>query len=294
MKNSDRLFPDLLHTPVPKENFCNAGNGRVLLVWLLFLFAAIGYAYASAEERLRLATTTSVQDSGLMRYLLPHFEEKHSCKVDVIAVGTGQALKIASNGDVDMVLVHAPSLEKRFLDDGFGLNRKTFMVNDFVILGPSSDPAGIHGMKDAAEALSAIRESKSVFISRGDASGTHQKEQALWEKTGMKPEGSWYLEIGQGMGMVLTVADEKKAYALSDRATYLARMKKLRLCVMVEGDPHLINYYSAIQVNPKRFPSINSVLARKLIDWLCSPEAQNLIGSYLVGGHQLFKPIYGE
>jgi tungstate transport system substrate-binding protein len=258
---------------------------------LFLIFIAAICPYAQAQERLRMATTTSVQDSGLMRYLLPHFEEKCSCKVDVIAVGTGQALKIASNGDVDMVLVHDPVSEKKFVAEGFGINRKTFMANDFIILGPSSDPARIRDMKDASQALSAIRKSEALFISRGDASGTHRKEQALWAKAGINPQGSWYLEIGQGMGMVLTVAEEKEAYALSDRATYLARMKNLRLRIMVEGDPDLINYYSAIQVNPARFSSIKSGFARQLVDWLCSPEGQHLIENYLVNEKQLFIPI---
>jgi tungstate transport system substrate-binding protein len=214
--------------------------------------------------------------------------------VDVIAVGTGQALKIASNGDVDMVLVHDPLSEKKFVEDGFGINRKTFMVNDFVILGPSSDPARIQNTKDAARAFSAIQKSGAFFISRGDGSGTNQKELSIWAKAGIKPQGPWYLEIGQGMGAVLTMADEKEAYTLSDRATYLARGNKLRLQVVVEGDPDLINYYSAIQVNPARLRSINTGLAQKLVDWLCSPEGQKLIGSYIVYGHQLFKPTYGK
>ncbi len=259
---------------------------------LALALAALACGQASAQERLRLATTTSVEDSGLLPYLLPHFEKLCDCKVDVIAVGTGQALKIASNGDVDLVLVHDPGLEKKFMDAGFGINRKTFMINDFVILAPPSDPAHIRGMKDAARALAAISKSGALFISRGDGSGTHQKELALWSKAGIKPQGPWYLEIGQGMGAVLTMADEKEAYTLSDRATYLARGMNLRLRVAVEGDPDLINYYSTIQVNPARFPSIKSALALKLVNWLCSPEGQRLIGSYVAGGHQLFKPVF--
>jgi tungstate transport system substrate-binding protein len=291
MNTADTEKNGSVYFPIP--NF-RGSLISIPFIWLFIAFIVIGSRYAPAEERLRLATTTSVQDSGLMPYLLPHFEQRCGCKVDVIAVGTGQALKIASNGDVDMVLVHDPASEKKFVDDGFGINRKTFMANDFAILGPASDPARIQMMKDASQALSAIRNSKALFISRGDASGTHRKEQALWAKAGTKPGGSWYLEIGQGMGAVLTMADEKQAYTLSDRATYLARMKNLKLRVLLEGDPDLINYYSAIQVNPVRFSSIQSGLAQQLIDWLCSDEGQRLIGSYLVGGHQLFKPIYGQ
>ena len=267
---------------------------RSSFLWLLLALLAIGATYARAQERLRMATTTSVRDSGLMPYLLPHFERLCGCKVDVIAVGTGEALKIASNGDVDMVLVHAPDSEKKFVDDGHGIDRKTFMVNDFVVLGPASDPARIREIKDASRAMKMISESGASFISRGDNSGTNRKEQALWAKAGIKPRGSWYLDIGQGMGAALTMASEKQAYTLSDRGTYLARRSNLRLRVLVEGDPALINYYSAILVNPARFPSINSRLALRLIDWLCSPEGQDLIGNYIVDGHQLFKPIYGK
>jgi tungstate transport system substrate-binding protein len=254
--------------------------------WILLAFVIT----AQAQERLRVATTTSVQDSGLMPYLLPPFEKKCGCKVDIIAVGSGQALKLASNGDVDMVLVHDPLAESKFMNSGFGLNRKTFMLNDFVIVGPSSDPARILGMTDAAHALSSIQKTGSRFISRGDDSGTCQKEKALWQKAGIKPAGPWYLEIGQGMGAVLTMADEKQGYTLSDRATYLALARKIRLSVLLEGDPDLINYYSAIQVNPARFPSIKADLSHQLVDWLCSPEGQERIGNFTAGGHALFKP----
>jgi len=263
-----------------------------LPVFFIILILILSVSPLSAQVRLRLATTTSVQDSGLMPYLLPHFEKKCSCKVDVIAVGTGHALKLASNGDVDMVLVHAPDLEKKFIEDGYGINRKTFMVNDFVIIGPDSDPAGIKGMTDAVGALMKIQSTESPFISRGDNSGTHQKEKSLWAIAGTKPSGSWYLEIGQGMGAVLTMADEKKAYTVCDRGTYLSRSHQLKLQVLSEGDPGLLNYYSAIQVNPELYPEVKSGLSRRLTNWLCSPEGQKLIKEYIVGGNQLFKPSY--
>ncbi len=259
---------------------------------LFFCIFSLPVIPVQAQERLRLATTTSVQDSGLMPYLLVHFEKKCGCKVDVIAVGSGQALKLASNGDVDMVLVHDPASEQKFVADGYGINRKTFMMNDFVILGPSSDPARIKGMKDTALAFSKIQKSGSPFISRGDASGTHQKEKHFWKKAGIAPEGSWYLDIGQGMGSVLTMANEKNGYTICDRATYLARRNRLKLEPLVEGDSDLINYYSLIQVNPGRYPSVKSGLSQQLIDWLCSTEGQKLIGNYTAGGHQLFKPAY--
>jgi tungstate transport system substrate-binding protein len=263
---------------------------RLSLIAVLVWSLAGPVLHARAQERLRLATTTSVQDSGLLPYLLEPFEKLCSCKVDVVAVGTGQALKLASNGDVDLVIVHDPQGEKKFIDDGFGIGRRTFMVNDFVVLGPPSDPARIMGMKSAAEAFVRIQKSGSVFISRGDESGTHVKEKALWRQAGVKPAGSWYLEIGQGMGAVLTMANEKQGYTLCDRATYLTRKNQLKLSVIVEGDPELLNYYSAIQVNPARFPAAKSGMARQLIDWLCSAGGQKLIGAYSVGGNRLFTP----
>jgi tungstate transport system substrate-binding protein len=260
------------------------------LIAILVLSLAGPASNGQAQDRLRLATTTSVQDSGLLPYLLEPFQKLCSCKVDVIAVGTGQALKLASNGDVDLVIVHDPQSEKKFVDDGFGIGRRTFMVNDFVILGPARDTARILGMKNAAQAFASIQKAGSVFVSRGDESGTHVKEKALWQKAGVKPAGAWYLEIGQGMGAVLTMANEKQGYTLCDRATYLTRMNQLKLSVMVEGDPELLNYYSAIQVNPDRFPAVKSGIARQLIDWLCSPDGQKLIGAYSVGGNRLFTP----
>jgi tungstate transport system substrate-binding protein len=263
-------------------------KSRYLAYAILFLLGLV--VAAPGQERLRMATTTSVQDSGLLPYLLPNFEKQCGCKVDIIPVGSGQALRLASNGDVDMILVHDPQSEEQFVKDGFGINRKTFMVNDFVILGPSSDPARIRGMKSAAQALSKIKNSGSLFISRGDSSGTHQKEKSLWKKAGINPSGSWYLEIGQGMGAALTIADEKKAYTISDRATYLQRFERLKLQALVEGDPELLNYYSAIQINPSRFPTAKAALSKKLIEWFCLPEAQKLIGDYRINGRQLFKP----
>jgi tungstate transport system substrate-binding protein len=263
---------------------------ELLLVGILALSLTTPGSNGQGQERLRLATTTSVQDSGLLTYLLEPFGKLCDCRVDVIAVGTGQALKLASNGDVDLVIVHDPQGEKKFIDDGLGIGRRTFMVNDFVILGPAGDPARILGKKNAAQALASIQKSGSIFVSRGDESGTHVKEKALWQKAGVKPAGAWYLEIGQGMGAVLTMASEKQGYTLCDRATYWTRIHQLKLSVMVEGDPELQNYYSAIQVNPARFPAVKSGSARQLIDWLCSAEGQKLIGAYNVGGHRLFVP----
>jgi tungstate transport system substrate-binding protein len=245
---------------------------------------------AGAQERLRLATTTSVQDTGLMPYLLQLFEKRCSCKVDVIAVGSGQALKLAMNGDVDMVIVHDPAAERKFVEDGWGINHKTFMMNDFVILGPASDPARIKGIKSASDAFASIQKTNSLFISRGDDSGTHKRELDLWQRARVKPGPPWHLEIGQGMGAVLTMANEKQAYTICDRATFRTRGDQTNLKVLVEGDPDLLNYYSAMQVNPARFPSAKSILSGQMIGWLCSPEGQKRIGAYNVKGHRLFKP----
>ena len=252
----------------------------------LILMLSAGYA----QETLRLATTTSVQDSGLMPYLLAVFEKQCRCSVHVIAVGSGQALKLARNGDVDMVLVHDPAAEQKFLSDGWGINHRTFMMNDFVILGPPSDPAGIRRVKSASQAFSKIKKANSLFISRGDESGTNRKELDLWKKAGVKPGGPGYLEIGQGMGAVLTMASEKQAYTICDRATYLTRKNQLNLQVLMEKDPDLINYYSAMQVNPARFPAARNGLSGQFIRWLCSPEGQKLIDNYTVNGHRLFTP----
>jgi tungstate transport system substrate-binding protein len=258
--------------------------------WLTLFALLAGGAETRAQERLRMATTTSVQDSGLMEYLLPHFEKTCRCKVDVIAVGTGQALKLAANGDVDLLVAHDPQGEKRFVDEGFGIGRRTFMVNDFIVVGPRSDPARIRGLKNAAQALAAIAKAGAPFISRGDESGTHVKEKTLWKAAGARPAGRWYFEIGQGMGAVLTMAQEKQAYALCDRATYLARRIALRLDILVEGDPELLNFYSVIQVNPARFPAVKAELAGRLSGWFCTSEGQKLIGDYAVGGNRLFRP----
>ncbi|MEW6363017.1 MAG: substrate-binding domain-containing protein [Acidobacteriota bacterium] len=257
-----------------------------------FVIAAIAAmpARTPAQERLRVATTTSVQDSGLLPYLLPNFEQREGCKIDVIAVGTGQALTLASNGDVDMVIVHDPIAEMEFVGKGAGVNRTTIMRNDFVIVGPDADSAKVRGVKSAQEALEKIRKASATWISRGDKSGTNQKEMQIWKETGTIPAGEWYLEIGQGMGAALTMADQKQAYTLSDRGTYLARKSKLKLAILFEGDPEFGNPYSAMAVNPQRFPAVKYVLAKKLIDWLCSESGQKLIGEHRVDGNQLFTP----
>lgn len=242
---------------------------------------------------LRLATTTSTEASGLLDYLLPTFEDEYGVDVDVVAVGTGQALQIGRDGNADVLMVHARALEEEFMAEGHGVRREELMYNDFVIVGPPSDPAGIRGMTDVAQAMAAIAASEAPFVSRGDDSGTHVKELELWKAAGITPEGDWYISSGQGMGPVLTMADEQEAYALSDRATYLARtLEGTELEILVEGDERLFNPYGVIAVNPDKNEQIQIELANTFIDWLVSVETQERIAQYGVEefGESLFIP----
>ncbi len=265
------------------------------LVWVCWVLAGIGVAAPGvAAERLRLATTTSTENSGLLTGLLPHFEATCNCKVDVIAVGTGQALELGERGDVDLVMVHAPDLERAWVGEGHGVDRRTFMRNDFVVLGPVEDPANIRGGADGAAALERILESGATFVSRGDQSGTHHRERALWSAAGVEPRGDGYLEAGQGMGAVLVIANEKRGYTLADRGTWLARKHQLDLAVLVEGDPDLANPYSVMAVNPERHPHVKIALARRLMDWLCGADAQARIAAFRVEGETLFVPLLAE
>jgi tungstate transport system substrate-binding protein len=226
----------------------------------------------------------------LLKALLPPFEQSTGYKVHVIAVGTGKALRLGQNGDVDVVMVHAPAAEQRFVDAGHGVNHRGFMYNDFVIVGPKNDPAGVRGMRDAGAALKRIAEQQAPFVSRGDDSGTHKKELALWALTGAKPQGSWYRAAGQGMGKVLQIAAELQAYTLTDRGTWLAMQRKLTLEVLAEGDERLANPYGIIAVNPNRYPDINYKGAMALIAWVTSPEGQAIIRDFNVHGQALFIP----
>ena len=267
---------------------------------------------AVSAGRVRLATTTSTDNSGLLEVLLPPFEKKFGVKVDVIAVGTGAALKLGENGDADLLLVHAPEREEKFVAAGFGVNRRSVMYNDFIIIGPEKDPAGVRGEKDVVTALRKIAGKESPFISRGDDSGTHTKEQSLWKESGLllkevrkmitkkgkereiqfvAPEGEWYISIGQGMGATLMMADEKRAYTLTDRGTYLAYRDKLDLSVLSEGDGRLHNPYGVIAVNPERYPKVNYLCAMELIAWLTSVEGQKIIGDFRKDGESLFYPL---
>jgi tungstate transport system substrate-binding protein len=212
----------------------------------------------------------------------------------VIAVGTGQALEIGARGDADVLLVHARAKEDAFVAAGDGTARYDVMHNDFVIAGPAADPAGIQGLQDAVEAFQRIAKKEAAFVSRGDDSGTHTKELALWEKAGITPAGDWYISAGQGMGAVLTMSAEKAAYTLSDRATFAARKQEgLALDILLEGDPGLFNPYGVIPVNPTRHPNVKAALAQQFVDWLIAPETQQLIADFKIGGQQVFVPDAG-
>jgi tungstate transport system substrate-binding protein len=261
-------------------------------ILLLLLLPAISF---SSDHR-RLATTTSTENSGLLDEflpglldeLLPPFEAANNCQVDVIAVGTGKAIKLGETGDVDVIMVHARSKEDRFVLDGYGVDRRDVMYNDFVILGPRSDPAGVIGGKNSAAALAGIAASRNTFVSRGDDSGTHLQEKQLWQKAGIAPRGNWYLEAGRGMGEVIIMAGERQGYTLSDRGTYIAYEEKTQLKIVVEGDKDLFNPYGVIMVNPARHNHINVDLSKRFLDYLTSDQAKQLITAFRKGGKQLF------
>jgi len=265
-------------------------QSRALAILVLFAVAGCGKPERAAtgrqRERLRLATTTSTEASGLLSYLLPPFEKRENIKVDVIAVGTGKALRLGENGDVDVLLVHDRQAEDRFVGAGFGVNRRDVMHNDFVLVGPARDPAGIKGLSDASRAMRRI--AGTAFASRGDESGTHAKERELWAAADITPAGSWYLSTGQGMGETLMIADEKQAYCLTDRATYLAYRDKLELVILCEGDPRLMNYYGVIAVNPAKYPHVNYSGAMRLVTYLTSRAGQEKIADFTIGGKQAF------
>ena len=243
-----------------------------------------------------LATTTSTQDSGLLDVLVPLFEKKTGYTVKTIAVGTGQALAMGARGEADVVLAHTPELEKKYLAEGSLMNRRLVMHNDFLIVGPPDDPAKIRGIKKAAEAFRRIAEVKAPFVSRGDHSGTHLLEKKLWKEAKIEPKGGWYIEAGEGMGATLQIADQKRAYTLTDRGTYLAFKKRVQLTPFVEGDQVLLNIYSVMEVNPAKFPKVNHAGALAFADFLVSPEAQRIIASFGQDryGQPLFSPAETE
>ncbi|MET0065924.1 MAG: substrate-binding domain-containing protein [Candidatus Thiodiazotropha sp.] len=256
----------------------------------LLLFSGLSQAGDNPEKTIRLATTTSTDNSGLLNELLPKFSEDTGYQVQVIAVGTGKALRMGQDGDVDVVLVHARAAEDKFVAEGYGEKRYGVMYNDFVIVGPASDPAGIDGAGSAADALGRIARSQSIFVSRGDDSGTHKKERSLWISASIQPEGRWYREAGQGMGKVLQIAAEMDGYTLTDRGTWLAYQDKLPLQIAFEGDPVMFNPYGIIAVNPQRHPDTNYMGAQALIRWMISPTGQKMIGNFKIGQNTLFTP----
>ena len=254
------------------------------------LLATTGYA---EDKSIVVASTTSTEDSGLFKHILPLFKAKTGIDVKVVAQGTGQALDTGRRGDADVVFVHAKSAEEKFLADGFGVKRYPVMYNDFVLIGPKSDPAGVSGGKDIVAALKAIKDKETPFISRGDRSGTHVAELNLWKAAGIdieKEKGPWYKSIGQGMGAALNTASASNAYVLSDRGTWLSFKNRGGLAISVEGDKRLFNQYGVILVNSAKHPHIKKELGQAFIDWLVSPEGQKAIADYKINGQQLFYP----
>jgi len=260
------------------------------ILFILFFSFVLGVNSVHAQDRLILATTTSTENSGLLDELIPPFEEKFDIRVDVVSVGTGKAISLAENGDVDIILVHAREAENAFVEAGYGVNRRDVMYNDFIILGPTADPAGVNGMEDATAAFTKIAEASSNFVSRGDDSGTNKKELSLWSTAGIEPSGSWYIETGQGMGASLNVANEKQAYILVDRGTYLAYKADLDLEILVEGDPELFNPYGIIPVNPAMHTHVNYQMAMAFVGYITSQQGQKIINEYTAYGEVLFNP----
>ena len=263
---------------------------RVLIALALLALASPAVAL---DKSIVVASTTSTQDSGLFGYLLPIFKQKTGIDVKVVAQGTGQALDTGRRGDADVVFVHAKSAEEKFLSEGFGVKRYPVMYNDFVLIGPKSDPAKVNGGKDIVFALKAIKEKTAPFISRGDRSGTHIAELKLWKLTGIDIEadkGAWYKSIGQGMGAALNTASSLNAYVLADRGTWLSFKNRGDLAIVVEGDKRLFNQYGVMLVNPAKHPAVKKELGQQFIDWLVSPEGQKAIAGYKINGEQLFYP----
>lgn len=269
--------------------------GPLTIFVSVLIFVVELWAGEPASRNVILATTTSTQDSGLLDVLVPLFEKKSGYSVKTISVGTGQALELAAKGEADVALVHAPSLEKKYVAAGKLLKRRLVMYNDFIIIGPSADPAKIKSTKSSIEALKLISSSQGRFVSRGDNSGTHTLEKSLWKQTGIEPKGAWYIESGQGMGPTLGIANDRNAYTLTDRATYLAFQKRLALVILLEGDKPLLNIYSVMEVNPANGPRINAVGGKALADFMVSPDAQAMIKTFGVEkyGQPLFVPIAG-
>jgi tungstate transport system substrate-binding protein len=267
-----------------------------ILIALVLLLAATVSAQTPASRTVILSTTTSTQDSGLLDVLVPLFERQTGYTVKTISVGTGQALALAARGEADVTLAHAPAQEKKYVADGKMLNRRLVMYNDFVVIGPEPDPAKIRGERSVVTALKKIADAQARFVSRGDKSGTHTLELALWQAATVTPAAAWYIESGQGMGATLGVANDRQAYTLSDRATMLAFAKRIDLKPMVEGDRLLLNIYSVMEVNPANGPRVNATGGKAFADFMLAPEAQQVIKTFGVDkyGQPLFVPIAGK
>jgi tungstate transport system substrate-binding protein len=266
---------------------------RRTLIATAFSAVILGTPALAQEKSIVVASTTSTQDSGLFEYLLPLYKQKTGVTVKVVSQGTGQALDTGRRGDADVVFVHAKSAEEKFLAEGEGVKRFPVMYNDFVLIGPQSDPAGIKGMKDVAQALKTIMAKQASFISRGDKSGTHVAELALWKASGIdieKDKGAWYKSIGQGMGAALNTAGAGNGYVLSDRGTWIHFKNKGDLAILVEGDKRMFNQYGVMLVNPAKHPNVKKELGQQFIDYLISPEGQKDIANYKINGEQLFYP----
>lgn len=261
-----------------------------LLAIVLLLSPILAFADSTEQKLLRLATTTSTDNTGLLKAILPVFEKHTGYEVQVIAVGTGKALKMGRDGDVDAVLVHARKAEEQFVADGYGIERHDVMYNEFILIGPTSDPAGVKQAKDAVEAMKLISKKQARFISRGDDSGTHKKEQRLWESLGLIPDGSWYMEAGQGMGKIIQIAGELDAYTLTDSGTWLVHKDKSPLKQLYQGDQALFNPYGIIAVNSKKHLDLNVAGANALIQWITGNEGQKMIGDFRFHNRQLFVP----
>jgi tungstate transport system substrate-binding protein len=270
-------------------------RGRVLWIVVAVLLVWARPAFAQSSTVI-LSTTTSTQDSGLLDVLVPLFEKKTGLSVKTISVGTGQALALAARGEADVSLVHAPSLERKYVEEGKMLHRRLVMYNDFVIIGPGDDPAKIKGMSRATDALKRIAETGSRFVSRGDKSGTNLLELGLWKQAGIEPRGAWYIESGQGMGQTLGIADDRRAYTISDRGTWLAFQKRISLPILVEKDKPLLNIYSVMEVNPANGPRVNVAGGKAFADFMVAPETQAAIKTYGMArfGQPLFVPIAGK
>ena len=267
--------------------------------FLMALAAIAGFATAASaqDKSILVASTTSTQDSGLFGHLLPMFKAKTGIDVKVVAQGTGQAIDTGRRGDADVLFVHAKAAEAKFLAEGFGVKRYPVMYNDFILVGPQGDPAGIKGSKDIVAAFKALKDKGIAFISRGDKSGTHQAELNLWTVAGIdiaKSKGPWYKEIGQGMGAALNSASASNAYVLADRATWLSFKNKGELVIEIEGDKRLFNQYGVMLVNPAKHPSVKQEFGQQFIDWLVSAEGQKAIADYKINGEQLFYPNAGD